>query len=81
MLTAIQKINFETLCEAVNNGDVCLVKGRRRSDGSPVALVCAVSQDETGEVLLTPFAELVSGNPFDDYTPAWAPEAPDLDVN
>jgi hypothetical protein len=81
MLKPHQKINFETLCNAIEAGDVCLVAGRRTSDGSSVALICAVGQDEGGDATLTPFAELVDADPFDEYVPAWVPEGPDPNAN
>ena len=61
--------NFNTLCDAINNGEVCLMEGKRKSDGEIVNLICAVYFDGK-EYAMTPFAEMVSGNPFEDYYPA-----------
>lgn len=71
MLKPHDKANFETLCEAFDQGDVVLAAGRRLADGTAVALVCAVSHDSEGNVTLTPFAELVTTDPFETYEPAW----------
>ena len=60
--------NFNTLCDAIKNGEVCLMEGKRKSDGEIVNLICAVHFDGK-EYAMTPFAEMVSGNPFDDYYP------------
>jgi hypothetical protein len=81
MLKRHHKINFETLISAIEAGDVCLVAGRRTADGASVALICAVGQDEDGDVTLTPFAELVDSDPFDAYVPAWTAQGPDPNAN
>ena len=64
------KDNFATLKRAFLNGDVALVSAIRKSDQTPVALICAMSKD--GETLNpTPLAVMIEGNPyklFDDPT-------------
>ena len=64
--------NLETLYRAFASGDVVLVEGRRKGDGAVVALLCAIAFDGT-EYQITPFAEMVNGNPFELY------DAPDPD--
>lgn len=60
--------NFETLNRAWHDGNVALVQCRRRSDGATVSMICAVGYVD-GEYVITPFAEMVNGNPFELYDP------------
>ena len=63
-------INLETLSEAFERDDVAILEARRRSDGETVALLVAVGWDaDTEEYAMTPFAEMVNGNPFELYDP------------
>lgn len=62
------KANFGTLLEAADNGDLALVDALDRQTGQPVQLIVAVGRDG-GDYLLTPFAVLVEGNPFERYAP------------
>lgn len=62
------KRNFETLKRAFENGDVALVECQRARDGEIVAMLCAMSFDGS-EYKITPFAEMVNGNPFEMYRP------------
>lgn len=60
--------NFDTLSRAWKAGDVCLLECIRKSDGEMVAMICTVEWD--GEYYrVTPFAEMVNGDPFEDYLP------------
>jgi uncharacterized protein YrrD len=68
MINKSHTTNFNTLCDAIKNGDVCLMEGKRKKDGEIVNLICAVYFDGK-EYAMTPFAEMVSGNPFEDYYP------------
>lgn len=68
MINDAVQTNFNTLCEAFNYKDTCLMECKRKSDGQIVYMVCAVYRDDK-ECVITPFAEMVSGNPFDDYYP------------
>lgn len=63
------KANFETLGAAFDRDDVALLEGRRVSDGEIVALVCTVHMNDD-EYILTPFAEMINGNPYEMYDPA-----------
>jgi hypothetical protein len=84
MLTKSQCINFETLCRAFDDGQVCLLQAKRLADDATVAVICTISQTETGELLLTPFAELVSTNPYTAYAPDGVtldPAGYDLNLN
>ena len=61
------KANFATLKEAALAGDLALVSSKRKSDGSDVALVCAMGWDGT-HFLPTPVAVMIEGNPFELFT-------------
>jgi hypothetical protein len=62
--------NFDTLKRAFASGDVALVECKRAFDGGVVAMLCTVWKvPETKETMITPFAEMVNGNPFDLYLP------------
>jgi len=70
------KLNFETLLEAAENGDLCVMQVRRRSDGKEIAAVCAVNHGTEGaedEFAFIPLATMVEGNPFELFDPP-APE-------
>ena len=61
------KANFETLLRAARHGNLALVESRRVRDGSYVALLAAITMDQAGSFVVTPFAELPDGNPFELY--------------
>lgn len=60
--------NLDTLKEVFRNGHAALVGCRRKSDGVVVAMLCAVVRNGS-EYGITPFAEMVNGNPFELYDP------------
>ena len=64
------KTNFDTLIQAIADENVCILECTL--DGvETVDAICAVSEDEGGGVLFTPFAIMLrEGNPFDRLTPA-----------
>ena len=68
MISESHTHNLETLREAFDRGDVALVECQRVSDGETVVMLCAVGFDD-GEYTMTPFAEMVNGNPFEMYRP------------
>lgn len=68
MIPAAHRRNLDTVIEAAQNGDLAVVECTRRSDGATVNLLCAIGFD--GEMYgITPFAEMVDGNPFEMYDP------------
>lgn len=67
-LATHHQANLDTIIEAAGHGDLAVLEARRRRDGQTVALLCAVGFDD-GEYLITPFAELADGNPFELYDP------------
>lgn len=66
-LTEGHKANFKTLQRAHENGDLCLVSAIRRSDQSPVALVCATQETPEGMVQIVPLAAMCEGNPYENF--------------
>jgi len=60
--------NLETLQLAFVNGDVGLLEAQRVSDGQTVVLLVAFAEVD-GEIGMTPFAEMVNGNPYELYRP------------
>lgn len=61
--------NFDTLRRAFENGDAALMEC---VDGEEnyVAVICAVTYDtDKEEFVLTPFARMFDGNPYDEVTP------------
>lgn len=61
------KTNFETLCKAIMAGQCALVQSTDKATGEYRALLVAMNRhgDETEMV---PLAQMVVGNPYDDYT-------------
>jgi len=66
-LTESSKHNFQTLRLAVEYEDVALMSAIRKSDGRPVALICAMNREADGQVLPVPIAEMINGNPYELY--------------
>lgn len=61
------RTNFDTLNEAVKNGDTCLVEVYDRLTGAPAVMLCAAFTDENDEVTFVPLARMLDGNPYDTY--------------
>ena len=59
------RVNFDTLLRAVDDGALALVSAIRKADQQPVALVCAMQQNDDDTITPVPFAVLVEGNPFE----------------
>lgn len=66
------KVNFETLCRAFRNRDAGIMECKRVSDGRIVALLVAVQTLADGTVSYVPFAEMIDGNPYEQYCPPLA---------
>jgi len=58
---------FEQLQAAFRHDQIALVSSRRISDRKPVALLAAVWKDAEGMFNMLPLAELIQGDPFDQY--------------
>ena len=59
------RMNFDTLLRAAEDGALALVSAIRKADQQPVALVCAMQQNEDDTITPVPFAVMVDGNPFE----------------
>ena len=59
------RMNFNTMLRAANDGALALVSAIRKTDQQPVALVCAMQCNEDDTITPVPFAVMVEGNPFD----------------
>jgi hypothetical protein len=74
MIPKYMKTNYETVLAAAENGHLALLESHRVSDGERVFLLCGVSppteEDETYSI--TPFAEMIDGNPFELYEPPFS---------
>ena len=68
MINDASKQNFDTLQDAVISKRICLVECKRKKDGEIVNLVCATNFDN-GEVVMLPLAEMMTGDPYEDYYP------------
>jgi len=58
------KANFETLREAVLNGDVALLECRIVGTDTPAAVICAVNQESDHSLTFVPIAQLFAGDPY-----------------
>ena len=74
MIPKYMKTNYETLLRAAENGHLALLESTRISDGEQVYLLCGVTppSEEDGIHYLTPFAEMINGNPFKLYEPPFS---------
>lgn len=59
------RMNFDTLLRAADDGALALVIAIRKADQRPVALVCAMQQNDDETITPVPFAVMVEGNPFE----------------
>lgn len=67
-LKPVDRANFETLQREMAAGHCALVESRCAKTGEYRALICATNYDSgSGEVLMTPLAQMVTGNPYEDY--------------
>ena len=60
--------NFGTLCDAVKCNRIVIMECKRKKDNEIVNLVCAMNFDN-GEVIMMPLAEMMTGDPYEDYYP------------
>jgi len=63
-----QKDNFDTLSRAFASGNVGLVEVTLKSTGEKLAAVCAIVKDN-GTFVVTPFALMMNGNPYELLEP------------
>ena len=75
-LTDADKKNFETIMAAADGLDLALVESRCTKTGEYRALVCAMQQNEDGTITPMPLAQMITGNPFEDYVDPTQDELP-----
>ncbi len=67
------KNNFETIQRADDDGNLALLESHCIADGKTVYLICGIMPpeegDDEGTYNITPFAEMIDGNPFELYEP------------
>lgn len=63
------KANLETIKRAAKNGALGLMECRIKATGEVVAVLCAFSREDDGQVTTTPFAVLPNGNPYELLQP------------
>jgi hypothetical protein len=63
-LSNADKSNFETLRQAVQNGEAALMECQLVSTGEPVSVICAVNRDAAESFAFVPIAQLFSSNPY-----------------
>jgi hypothetical protein len=68
MINDAVKQNFNTLCDAVKCNRIVIMECKRKKDGEIVNLVCVLNY-EGDEVVFLPVAEMMTGDPFEDYYP------------
>lgn len=68
MINEAVRTNFNTLLNAVENKRICMMECKRKKDNEIVNLVC-VMNFENDETVMIPVAEMMTGNPFEDYYP------------
>lgn len=76
MIPEYMRRNFETIQQADDDGNLALLESHRISDGKTVYLICGIMPpeegDDDGTYNITPFAEMIDGNPYELYEPPLA---------
>jgi hypothetical protein len=68
-LSDSNKSNFETLRQAIKNGDAALMECQLVSTGEPVAVICAVNREVDQSLTFVPVAQLFASNPYSLLNP------------
>lgn len=63
------KANFETLRDAIRNGDAALLECQFLSTGQPTPVICAVNRHLDNSLEFVPIAQLFTRNPYTVLTP------------
>ena len=62
--------NPESIIQASISGDLEVMQARDNETGEDVTLLCAKDTDDSGEVVITPFAQMFGDfNPYVRFTP------------
>ncbi len=68
MIPHAYRDNFNTLQQAFDAGDACLLECSQKATGKPVYVICAVNRMGE-EIELVPFAQLFDDNPYERLSP------------
>lgn len=71
-ITADDQEKFDDLCEAAKSGHLALLECKDRATGEYRAVICIVDNAPTAYEV-EPLGHLVTGNPFEQYTPPGNP--------
>lgn len=64
------KINFQTMLNAADNGELKLLECTDSTTNEPRYVITAISWDnDTQEYVMTPFGHISTGNPYEEYNP------------
>ena len=69
MISKKSKLLFGAVCAAAQANELCLMECTDRKTGKTVNVLCSVSTEEGGTVLMQPLAKLFSGNPYNEVVP------------
>lgn len=61
--------NFETLRHACMMGDLALMTVRHKVTHRQVSVIVAVDHDKKGEANIVPLAQMIDGDPYEQYDP------------
>ena len=68
--------NFDSIRHAMKHDRCCLVESRDAKTGEYRALICAVNHCDDGQAQLAPLAQMITGNPYEDYVDPTVEELP-----
>ena len=74
------KTNFNTLLDAFKAGRVALVECKDAKTGEPVAVLCAVNEEEDAQIGMVPFARMFNGDPYEELIDPFAAEVADREA-
>jgi hypothetical protein len=62
------KTNFQTLTNACDDRNLCIVQANKNATGEDVVLICAVNIKHDDTYDLVPIAQMLEGNPFEEFS-------------
>jgi len=63
------KNNFQTLCDARDNRDLCIMECTSKATGEIVIVVCAAYEGDDGQINMVPLAKLFDSDPYEEVLP------------
>ena len=61
--------NYNTLSEAFENEDTCLLECTEKATGEQRAVICAIQKVAPGQIEMVPLAVMITGNPYEMFYP------------